>query len=270
MKWRKLVIIPKDDVSRELLYLFFQGKAIGGLWENGEKIIVYLEEQKTLDDLPTNLVKHLEETEEPESDWKNYWKKKFPVVWVEKNITIRPPWIGPTGAGIDLVIYPGLAFGTGHHPTTLWCIRMLKKYCKKGNTLLDVGTGSGILSIFASKIGASRIVALDIDPLTQKELQRNCALNNIHPQKIDFKLGSIADVRGKFDLLVVNISPNFIIENAPLFEEKLVPGGLLIVSGFERKDIQKVCYRLNLLGFQETDRAVQNNWVTMVFSKSRK
>lgn len=270
MKWRKFVILPKDEASRKLLYFFFQGKKVAGLWEKEEKIIVYLKEEQNLNDLPLHLVSYFEEDEEVESDWKNNWKKSFSVVWAGENISLRPPWIGPTGADVDLVIYPGLAFGTGHHPTTLWCIRMLKKYCKKGSTLLDVGTGSGILSIFAAQIGASKIVAVDIDPLAQKELQRNCVLNNLHPRKIDFILGSIADVKDKFDLLVVNISPDFIIENAHLFREKLISGGLLIISGFEEKDMQKVCHQLDSLSFKEVDCAIQDSWVTMVFLNESK
>lgn len=268
MRWHRFVLLPRDEISRELLYLFLQEKKVAGLWEKEGKIIVYIEEKQSLDDLPVHLVSYVEKSEELESDWKNNWKKNFQVVWVEKNISIRPPWIKPTGANVDLVIYPGLAFGTGHHPTTLCCLKMLRKYCEKKGSLLDVGTGSGILSIFASKIGISKIVAIDIDPLAQKELQRNCVLNNIHPQKIHFRLSSLAEVRERFDLLVVNISASFVIENTYLLRERLYPGGLLIASGFEERDLQEVRSRLSHVRFEGIDWVVQDNWVTMVFTRA--
>ena len=171
----------------------------------------------------------------PETSWRDEWKKYFGLQRIGRSIVIQPSWIDYQRNDADVVIEidPGLAFGTGQHPTTAMCLRSLEETVTNDATVLDIGCGSGILSIAATKLGAARVAAVDIDPQAVSATQSNVKANSI--DTIDVFEGTLEDeapVDGRFDIIVANISGLAIERLAPTISRRLTQGGRFIASGF--------------------------------------
>lgn len=171
----------------------------------------------------------------PEERWRDSWKRYFRPRRVGRHLLVSPSWaayrarVGDTVIEID----PGMAFGTGQHPTTTMCLRALEERLRTGDEVLDVGTGSGILAVAAAKLGASRVLALDIDPQAVKAARENAAANGVG-DVVDVCEGTLPEsaAGGRFDVIVANISGLTIERLAAAFDSALKDGGALIVSGF--------------------------------------
>lgn len=168
-----------------------------------------------------------------EEDWRNNWKKYFSPLDVGTKLTIVPSWYenydthGRTALNID----PGLAFGTGSHETTRLCLEMCEKYMKSGDTVLDVGCGSGILGIAALLTGASRAVGVDIDEVAVRTAKENAELNGV-ADKFTAIHGSFTDkVEGKFDIVLANIVADAIIFLSKGVKDFMKEGSVYIMSG---------------------------------------
>ncbi|MGE5614438.1 MAG: 50S ribosomal protein L11 methyltransferase [Bacillota bacterium] len=202
-----------------------------------------------------------------DEDWAVSWKKYYKPFNIAGNIVIKPSWekydAKPGGTVIEMD--PGMAFGTGLHETTRLCSRLLFDNVKKGDVVVDVGCGSGILSIIAAICGASRVFALDIDPEAVRAARENVAINGML-DRIDVKQGELKDFRNKkADLIVANIIADVIIGLAPDVRRCLVKGGLTLASGIirERKEDVIKAYREN--GFDFIGSEEMGEWVAMVF-----
>ena len=205
-------------------------------------------------------------------DWENAWKSHFSLLKVGKRIVIKPSWIDHTTEPGQVVIEmdPGMAFGTGFHPTTYGCLEALEDLIEPGMTVLDLGTGSGILSVTALALGADRAVALDIDPQAIRAARKNFRITRIQ-RRVSLALGSIPHPlakSGQFDLAVANISQRAVCERAPFLAPTLKPGGTLVASGFLQTQASEVEETLGGLGFRVVDRAPREDWVTLVFRGS--
>jgi ribosomal protein L11 methyltransferase len=174
------------------------------------------------------------------SSW-DLWKTKLKKVRVGDRIIIRPPWekYRATNSEIVIEINPSLAFGTGHHESTTLCIRLIERFLEApdSKSVLDAGCGSGILSIVAAKLGAKRVVAFDIDKIAVKETKRNLERNSIS-DNVNLVCGYIKSIKGKYDLVVANISVEELLHMRDELKSRLSREGLLILSGipFSRKD----------------------------------
>lgn len=182
-----------------------------------------------------------------EEDWSSNWKEHFKPLRVGSRLVIKPTWESFPESADDIILEldPGMAFGTGAHPTTLLCLSMLEKYLtsamnSEAKTLsaLDVGTGSGILSIAAVKLGVARVTAIDIDPEAVRVAEENCVLN-----KVDSAV-SVSDtplqvVQGRYDIVLANILAEELVRMAPELVRRMAPGGTLILSGIllEKEDL---------------------------------
>jgi ribosomal protein L11 methyltransferase len=184
-----------------------------------------------------------------DEDWRDAWKKYFGVQRVGQRLVIVPSWVEHRSKPDDIVlsIDPGMAFGTGQHPTTAMCLAALEETLSGGSasqadagrsrgpnigaTVLDLGCGSGILAIAAAKLGASRIVAIDIDPQAIKATRANAAENGV-ADVIEAREGTLEAESEQFDIVVANISGLTLERLAPLLARALAPGGRLIASGF--------------------------------------
>ena len=151
----------------------------------------------------------------PDQDWNKSWKEGFVPLDVGERFTILPPWEEKKKGRINLVIDPAMAFGTGHHETTRSCLVLLERYAKKSgkDSLLDVGTGTGILAIAASKLSYHHVVAVDTDLLAVEAARTNSALNQT--KDIDIREGSVAAVTETFDLIIANILSGVLVLLAP-------------------------------------------------------
>lgn len=171
-----------------------------------------------------------------EQDWRHSWKRYFGVQRISRTLVVKPSWARYALRGGETVIEidPGMAFGTGQHPTTAVCLRALEERVRPGMRVLDLGTGSGILAIAAAKLGAARVLALDVDPLAVKAARQNAAANGV-ADRLDIREGSLSESdvpREPFDLIVANISGLSSERLAPAFARSLQGGGILIASGF--------------------------------------
>ena len=196
-----------------------------------------------------------------EADWANAWKAYFKPFRVGRHFIVTPPWESPEldSDDIPLVIDPGMAFGTGSHPTTQLCLTALEDFVQSGQSVADVGTGSGILAIAAAKLGASPIAASDNDSLAVIIARENAAANGVSVTVTD------ALPAGRYNILVANILADVIIGLAADLIARLAPDGLLIVSGVidtRENDVQTALQSLGL-AYQETRR--QGEWVALIF-----
>lgn len=200
-----------------------------------------------------------------EEDWAHTWKKYYKPLKIGKHIVIKPTWEPYEGGAGDIVVEldPGMAFGTGGHETTSMCIEFLEEYVKEGSTVFDIGCGSGILSIVSSKLGASRVIAVDIDEVAVKVSRENVKVSGV--QNIEVKQGNLLDVvEGKADIIAANIIADVIISVAPRITEYLKPGGLFISSGIIRdraEDVKKALFNNN---FDIVKYKELGEWVAIV------
>lgn len=215
-----------------------------------------------------------------DQDWINNWKAFFKPFRVDENILIKPTWEEATDLREgDLVIEidPGISFGTGTHETTKLCITGLKQYLKPDTTVLDAGSGSGILSIIAKKLGAKEVLGVDIDPNATASAIENAMVNKlaIEEGSLSFVTGNIIEDdgirtkigKGKFDLVVANILADVIIPLSEVIGENLKPDGIFIISGII--DVKEKAVREALLknDFKILEVNRMNDWVSFIAQK---
>ncbi len=207
--------------------------------------------------------------EVPEQDWQDSWKAHFHLLKIGSRMVIKPSWIdyqrGPEEVVIE--IDPGMAFGTGYHPTTYTCLQALEQWVRTGASVLDLGTGSGILSIAALGLGAAKAVALDIDSQAVRAARRNFRRTGTSRQ-VTLAQGSLPHATagpGRFDLTVANISARAICDRAPFICSSLNPQGVLIASGMIRDQQEEVVDALQKLGYSPVQEWSRDDWVTLAF-----
>ena len=202
-------------------------------------------------------------------DWENAWKSHFTLLEVGKRLVIKPSWIEhkPDPGQVVIELDPGMAFGTGYHPTTYGCLEVLEQKVKPGMAVLDLGTGSGILTITAVNLGADRVVALDIDPQAVRAARQNFRRTRIQ-RKVSLAQGSLPHPLakpGQFDLAVANISQRAVCERAPFLVPALKQAGFFVASGFLQTQASEVEHTMQGLGLLLVQESPREDWVTLVF-----
>ncbi|EET60194.1 ribosomal protein L11 methyltransferase [Marvinbryantia formatexigens DSM 14469] len=218
------------------------------------------------------------ESETEDKDWINNWKQYFHQFYVD-DILIIPSWeeVKPEDADKMIIhIDPGTAFGTGMHETTQLCLRQLKKYVTPETELLDVGTGSGILSIAALKLGAKHALGTDLDPCAASAVAENLEANRIPAGAMDMVLGNIIDDKTvqdaagyeKYDIVVANILADVLTELTPVITAQMKPGAVYITSGIldVKEDVVTEAVRAAGLSLVEVTR--QGEWVSVTARKN--
>ena len=224
-------------------------------------------------------------SETHEEDWINNWKQYFKSFRVDEDIVIKPTWDSSVETkDTDLVVNidPGTAFGTGAHETTKLCILNLKKYLKPGDRLLDVGTGSGILSIIGKKLGASLVNAIDIDPIAVRVSKENTVLNALPvseaaepSENLSETAYFLGDIIGdsafresfglkKYEVIVANILADVIIPLSSVIRDNLREGGIFISSGIINTREDEVYEALLKNGFTVLEVTRMNDWVSFI------
>ncbi len=219
-----------------------------------------LDDLKTCQNIDTAVLYH----EIDEEDWAESWKAFF---WPEKignSVVVKPTWreYEPGPGEIIVEIDPGMAFGTGTHPTTTLCIQMIEKRLLPGQHILDVGTGSGILLITAAKLGAGSGIGIDNDRVATAIASSNLTQNHLDSDRFSAATGNLIDtITGRFDLVTANILTEVILELIPPLHRVLKPGGLFICSGIIEAYEEKVKKNLQTSGFQIVEKRMQDDWV---------
>ena len=199
-------------------------------------------------------------------DWAEAWKAHYKPLRVGRRLMIRPQWMDvPLAPGdIEIALDPGMAFGTGSHPTTQLCLQALEDLLQPAQTVLDLGSGSGILSIAAAKLGAGQVLALDIDGIAVAATKENARVNDV-ASKVVAQRGShdcLLHSARRFDLVVVNILARIIIEMAgERLGETVRPGGQAIFSGIIDSQVDEVEDALRATGLQPYARRQMGDWV---------
>ncbi|WP_027338648.1 50S ribosomal protein L11 methyltransferase [Halonatronum saccharophilum] len=201
-----------------------------------------------------------------EEDWANKWKDNFKPIKISEKIIIKPTWEDYKCSKDDIIIEldPGRAFGTGDHGTTSVCLRMIEKYLKPGVNFLDIGTGTGILSIAAAKLGVGDILALDIDPVAVKVARENGRLNRVE-DRIEFKIGNLIEVvNKKYDFCVANILPHIILNLIPDLPKVIKEGGHFLLSGIIEEKVEEIEVELEKYNLELLERCQEGEWITLV------
>ena len=202
-----------------------------------------------------------------EEDWANAWKEHFHAHRVGERLVIKPTWreFDPGPDDLVLSLDPGMAFGTGLHPTTQLCLRALERAVRPGDRVLDVGTGSGILALAAARLGASAVFAVDLDGVAIEAAWSNVDANGLR-DVVHVRHGDAADLpeAGTFDVVVANIIARVIIASAQSLTRQVRPGGTLISSGvlLERRD--DVAAALEAAGVAVEATEVDGDWCALI------
>lgn len=207
-----------------------------------------------------------------ESDWANSWKEHFHVVRIGQRFVIKPGWREYTPEPEDVVIEidPGLAFGSGLHPTTQLCLKIFETMDWTGQHLFDVGTGSGILSLAALKLGAERVRAVDIDDVAVRIARENFELNGLglDDGSIETGVGSADNTGGQqWPLVVANILAHILIAIMPQLAAAVTPEGQLILSGMIETQVDDVAAAAQAHGLTVVSRHQAEDWVALIVSK---
>jgi ribosomal protein L11 methyltransferase len=206
----------------------------------------------------------------PEQDWEESWKRFFKPVQVTSRFVVEPPWskIRSKRGRIPIEIAPGMAFGTGTHATTILCIQALEEMLKKrGRSVLDVGTGSGILSIVAAKLGAKEVWGMDIDGVAVENARENVKKNHVS-DIVKIRKGSMGDLKKKFDVVVANIDLKSLRRMRKPLLNHLKRQGFLILSGILKEEKERICQDYLETGFLQCVKVAQKDeWTCLSFKK---
>ena len=219
----------------------------------------------------------IQASETEDKDWINNWKEFFHQFYVD-DILIKPSWeeVKPEDREKLLIqIDPGTAFGTGMHETTQLCIRQLRKFLTPETELLDVGTGSGILSIVALKLGAKHAVGTDLDPCAVEAVRENMEVNGIDPASFEMMIGNIItekEIQDRvgyecYDIVVANILAEVLVPLTPVILSQLKPGGVYITSGIIDDKEELVVETVKKCGLTVLEVTHQGEWVSVTARK---
>lgn len=215
-------------------------------------------------DIGENVVSIVEVNEE---DWATAWKQYYHPVKISERFTIVPTWEQYTPVSTDELIIeldPGMAFGTGTHPTTVMCLQGLEKVIKEGDTVVDIGTGSGVLSIGAALLGAKNVHALDLDEVAVRSAQENVALNKVDDKVAVFHGNLLDTVKEPADVVVANILAEIIMSFTDDAFTIVKPGGLYVTSGIIGAKRDDVKVALEASGFIIEEVLLMEDWVAII------
>ena len=207
-----------------------------------------------------------------EADWAEAWKAFFPVMRVGRRLVIRPTWRQHRAAPDDVVLAldPGMAFGTGLHPTTRLCLAALEPLAEDGRLdgarVLDVGCGSGILAIAALRLGAATALGVDTDPIAIEATVANARRNRL-ARRVTARQGSLPSGEAPFDVALANLIAGVLVNLAPLLRDELRPGGTLLASGIFVDREAEVRDAFTSLGLIVRSRSAEGDWVALAVTR---
>jgi len=271
------IAVPAES-KEALMNMAHEAGSLGAV-ENDKNLVVYFQDHPGIEKLTRDFSSFkiiLKDSGLPhdfsfdyvyisERDWNESWKKKFQPIDVGQNLSIIPPWEEPKSGRINLIIDPGMAFGTGHHDTTRTCLEHIERISRAGSKdrFLDVGTGTGILAIAASKLGFREVVGVDIDPLAIDAAQRNAVLNGLN--NVTILQGTISVTEGVYELIAANLLSDILIVIAPEISARLKEGGTALLSGMIIGQEDEVIAEMEREGLKFRERHYDGvRWVTLV------
>ncbi|MBU3090718.1 50S ribosomal protein L11 methyltransferase [Clostridium sp. CF011] len=246
------------------------GVVIKGYYKKDEKFEKHLEDIKAgVNNLPKcgldKGVGSVTAEKVNEEDWENNWKKYYKPIKVGEKIVIKPIWEEYNKKTDEIIVEldPGMAFGTGSHETTRMCIKALERHVDANSTVFDIGTGSGILAIAAAKLGAKKVIGVDLDPVAVDSAKQNVSYNDIG--NIEILYGDLMEVvKGKANIVIANIMADIIIFLTQQVKAFIVEGGYFISSGIILSKKDDVINKLTECGFKIEEINIEGEWVCIV------
>lgn len=205
-----------------------------------------------------------------QQNWNAVWESDFKEVEVKNKVLIRAPFheSRPNYKGLEVIIQPKMSFGTGHHATTQLMVEVLLNSAVEGKRILDMGSGTGVLAIVATKLGAESVLAVEIDDMAEESVRENIALNGV-ADKIVSVCGDASAIEGeKFDIVLANINRNILLADMGAYAATLSKGGELVISGFLKEDVDILAKQAKKLGFRQTLHLACEEWQAVKFVKS--
>lgn len=293
MKWTKIEVTIKKEflqelVSNALLQNGAQGVEIDDNDKNNIKVSTYFDKEiskNIINEIAKSILEYkdygLDFTEEDfeinfelvdDESWKYEWQKYYHPTRISRHMIVAPEWEKDISVRDDemlLIMNPGESFGTGTHPTTFSCLQALEMVINNQESLYDVGTGSGILSIAARKMGIKNIEAFDIDPQSIEHTKYNFALNE-DSRDIPAKVNSLLDgIDGKVDIIVANILADILMGFIPKMERNLNPDGIVILSGIINEVEDKIVNELEKIDFVAIETIKKSGWSTIIAKRKK-
>lgn len=201
-------------------------------------------------------------------NWNEIWENSIEPIQITENIVVKPSWKNfPTKSQIEVIIDPKMSFGTGHHETTRLITKLIEKFLQKENTVLDIGTGSGILSIVAIKLGAKYCVAIDNDEWSIQNANENVEKNFVN-DKMKILLGTIEDVlENSFDLIIANIQSSVILPILDEIKLKIKTGGKILLSGLLKVEYENLVSQFQKHSLNIVEQMEENEWLAFCLEK---
>ena len=251
---------------------------ITGITENDDLVIAFAAENSPVNEemingllnklVAQNVIEEFSVTREilEEKNWNELWEKSREVIRISERIVIKPTFKEYESKEDEIVITldPKMSFGTGEHESTKLALRLIEKYVKGNEKVLDVGSGTGVLAIAAIKLGAVYAVAVDNDPWCYQNCAENCALNDV-VEKIKVIEGEIGIIPEKdFDLVVANIQKNILLDISEKIKAKLKKNGIVVLSGLLLKDETEIISHYQSIGFKFIEKKAMDEWIAIV------
>ena len=202
-----------------------------------------------------------------EEDWEAEWRRFFRPIWATPNVVIHPSWIPvEAGDGLAITIDPKMAFGTGGHESTQLCLQAIEQHIEQDYRVLDLGTGSGVLSIAAVGWGAAHVTSLDVDSAAVENARENIERNRVDKNRVDVRVGRIDDCceDAAFDLIVANIQSRILLPILAPIRDRLLFGQPAIFSGILGREKEAFCGALSVHGFDLVEVLTKNEWIGIV------
>lgn len=257
-----LILEDEDDSPETVVTYYVSGDTES---EHATRLTHYL-----IDILPEDIpTPKITERSIKNIEWVQQYRDSLDPIVIGEDICIRPPWTeAPRQVRFDIVIEPKMAFGTGSHETTRSCLQAVRDLVKDGDTILDLGCGSGILSILAAKLGAGFIRAIDYDPVAIDNTIENFALNGVTARH-ETIVGSIEQAHAPepYDIVVANIIKMTILPWIPQLIQLTKPNGRLVLSGLLDSDVEEISAGLSAAGQSDFEIFPDNSWRTYVVTR---
>ncbi len=286
MSWALVVTAPPDELELLAARLFELGALGVELQEPGQPLmpgtpelpagmgrcIAHFGERESARTAGGEVGRGEAAVEVEEQDWSVAWRKHHRPARVGPRSWVQPPWEdAPAAPGeARVLIEPGMAFGTGSHPTTALCLERLDELlaARPGAAVLDVGTGSGILALLAVKLGAGRVCATENDPVALEVARRGAALNGLPPGRVLWTSCDPDEVPGPpYDIVVANILLNTLVELAPQIARRVAPGGVVVLSGLLSPQAAEAEAAYVAQGLAPARRAERDGWARVELSR---
>ncbi|MEM8508532.1 MAG: 50S ribosomal protein L11 methyltransferase [Bacteroidota bacterium] len=261
------VVVPRNPAT-EILIAALGERGFESFLETETGVQAYIPEKEfsgldlatlTILEIPDLQITYTSQPIE-QQNWNAAWEENFHPITITDRCRIRAPFHTMAPIEYDIVISPKMSFGTGHHETTHMMLQLLLEEEISGQTVLDMGCGTGVLAILAEKKGASEILAVDIDPWSYENAKENVTLNQCsHIAVFQGDAGSMGTT--KFDRILANINRNILLEDIPKYNAQLKTTGSLLLSGFYLKDLDAISAKCMQYDLKLEKKLLRNDWV---------